>query len=282
MQQPDIKIFVSCHQNSFVPEHPLLYPIQVGTSLSDSEFPNMLHDNTGDHISEKNKRFCELTAQYWVWKNIEADYYGFFHYRRYLVPNPKTKKIYQLHSLPDEIFLDKCEFSQFESLIPNYDIIVPKSENMRIPVARHYAEANFHHKKDLDLMKSILIRQQPQYQSAMEQYLMQTSCYFGNIFIMKKEVFQDYCEWLYPVLFHIEQEIDMTEYGVEEQRVLGYLGERLLGIYYTQRKRHLRCLELPRMHFEGNSMVRWRKQWINLCLPVGSWRRAMVKGRILK
>ncbi len=27
--------------------------------------------------------YCELTAQYWAWKNEDADYYGFCHYRRY-------------------------------------------------------------------------------------------------------------------------------------------------------------------------------------------------------
>ena len=43
----------------------------------------MLHDDEGDNISNKNKTYCELTAQYWAWKNMEADYYGFFHYRRY-------------------------------------------------------------------------------------------------------------------------------------------------------------------------------------------------------
>lgn len=41
-------------------------------------------DNEGDNISGKNPDYCELTAQYWAWKNIDCDYYGFFHYRRYL------------------------------------------------------------------------------------------------------------------------------------------------------------------------------------------------------
>ena len=28
--------------------------------------------------------FNELTVQYWAWKNVQADYYGLCHYRRYL------------------------------------------------------------------------------------------------------------------------------------------------------------------------------------------------------
>ena len=38
----------------------------------------------GENIYPKNPDYCELTAQYWAWKNIDCDYYGFFHYRRYL------------------------------------------------------------------------------------------------------------------------------------------------------------------------------------------------------
>ena len=81
---PDIKIFVSCHKDSFVPDNPLLYKIQVGTALSKTRLDSALHDDDGDNISNKNKAYCELTAQYWAWKNVQAEYYGFFHYRRYL------------------------------------------------------------------------------------------------------------------------------------------------------------------------------------------------------
>ena len=46
-------------------------------------FKETLHDNDGENISSKNPMYCELTAQYWAWKNADADYYGFCHYRRY-------------------------------------------------------------------------------------------------------------------------------------------------------------------------------------------------------
>ena len=80
----NIKIFISCHKKCYIPKHDLLVPIQVGSALSNKRFANMLHDDEGENISEKNKSYCELTAQYWAWKNAEADYYGFFHYRRYM------------------------------------------------------------------------------------------------------------------------------------------------------------------------------------------------------
>ncbi len=64
----DIKIFVVCHKPSYVPKNPYLYPIQVGTALASNKLLGMLHDDEGDNISNKNKTYCELTAQYWAWK----------------------------------------------------------------------------------------------------------------------------------------------------------------------------------------------------------------------
>ena len=82
----DINLFVCCHNESEVPAHPLLIPIQVGTALAERRFAGYAHDDEGENISRKNRAYCELTAQYWAWKNCQAEYVGFFHYRRYLYP----------------------------------------------------------------------------------------------------------------------------------------------------------------------------------------------------
>ena len=78
----DIKILVAMHKEASVLKNPLLLPIQVGSALAERRLPDMLHDDEGIHISGKNKSYCEMTAQYWAWKNLRADYYGFFHYHR--------------------------------------------------------------------------------------------------------------------------------------------------------------------------------------------------------
>lgn len=277
-----IKLYVSCHKDFVTADNPLLKPIQVGTSLVNEKFPRMLHDNVGENISDKNKRYSELTAQYWAWINDKADFYGFFHYRRYLYPNTSASRPYCFRKTPNKKFLEQSHFSQFESLIPQYEIIVPKKENMWLSVEEHYSKSKFHHRKDLDLMKTILLRLHPQYQYAMEDYLSQNYHYFGNIFIMRQAVFFDYCDFLFSVLLAFEKECNFSNYGAEEMRVMGYLGERLLGIYYTRWKTKLRCLELPRVHFEANTVVRRKKQFLNFCLPAGSWSRAKLKEYVLK
>ena len=69
-----IKLFVSCHKSGiYIPPNKLLAPIQVGTKLAQSRLPMMMHDDEGNNISEKNRSYCELTGQYWAWKNVDAD-----------------------------------------------------------------------------------------------------------------------------------------------------------------------------------------------------------------
>ena len=92
----EIRLMVSCHQMEEVPPLPLLRPIQVGAALSSERFPGFLRDDTGENISHKNRSYCELTAQYWAWKNLTADHYGFFHYRRYLYPDRRAKRPYRI------------------------------------------------------------------------------------------------------------------------------------------------------------------------------------------
>ena len=82
-ENPNIKILVSCHKEVPLPKSELYLPIQVGAANASSIIPGMQPDNEGENISDRNFSFCELSAQYWAWKNLEADYYGLCHYRRY-------------------------------------------------------------------------------------------------------------------------------------------------------------------------------------------------------
>ena len=272
----DIKLYVCCHQPVEVPEHPLLLPIQVGAALADSHFPGFLHDDAGENISAQNRSYCELTAQYWAWKNALADYYGFFHYRRFLYPNERTKAPYRVERKPSGALLDKLGYGGFAQLIGRYDLIAPKGEDMRIPVRQHYAAAPHHRAKDLETAEQIVLERHPEMARALEEYLSGTMCYFGNIYIMKREVFHDYCAWLFPILEEFDRRADTTGYTPQEQRVDGYLAERLFGVYLTHRRGELKTLELPRVHFHPGAEYTKRRV-LNALLPPGSKRRSVMK-----
>lgn len=272
----DIKLFVCCHQQVNVPNIPLLFPMQVGAAVSDSRFSNFLHDDNGDNISVKNPSYCELTAQYWAWKNAEAEYYGFFHYRRYLYPNKNVKSPYQIERELTSKKLNELGYGAFEELIKEYDIIASIGENMYVSVREHYKNAPFHHIKDLKLAECILLKHYPEMTEALETYMSGTVCYFGNIYIMRRNIFQDYCAWLFPILEEFDRQTDMSGYSPQERRVDGYLAERLFGVYLTFRRSELKVLELPRVLFyEGKEYP--KHKLLNAVLPPGSKRRSFIK-----
>lgn len=274
----DIQIFVCCHKPFPVPDHPVLRPIQVGSSLAGERCPGFLQDDEGENISVQNRSYCELTAQYWAWKNVEADYYGFFHYRRYLYPDPTARRPYRIEPEPTSELLDRLGYKGFSALVEKYDLIAPRGEDMRLPAREHYAQARYHHGQDLTLIEELVRDLAPEHSGALEEYLGQTVCYFGNIYIMSRPVFDRYCEWLFPILAEFDRRADLTGYGPQELRVDGYLAERLFGGFYTElRAEGARTLELPRVQFIPEAGERNRRRFVNAILPPGTKRRAAVK-----
>ena len=275
------KIFVCSHQNIRLPKNPLLVPLQVGAALADVEFDGYLRDDDGENISSKNRTYCELTGQYWAWKNTDVAYYGFFHYRRFLYPDTDAKRPYRFQRAAKNHVLEKLNYEKFSTLIQEYDLIVPKGIEMFTSVRDQYASAKFHHREDLELMESILRKRHPEDIWAMELYLSSTVQYFGNIFIMRREVFRDYMGWLFPCLEEYERCADLTGYSPQEMRVVGYLSERLLGIYYTKKQAVLRTIELPGVYF-FDGMDYLKKVAVYNIFPPGTKRRARIKQWVMK
>lgn len=262
-EDPDIKIFVACHKPAFVPTIPYIVPIQVGTALSGDRIPGMLHDDTGDNISQKNRSYCELTAQYWAWKNIDAEYYGFFHYRRYLSfrPEDHTDDIWGNLNFDtfDNEMLQKTGLDPetMRNLITKFDVLAVRGRNLttvpeagKLPrnIYEEYGMAPFQHREDLDIAISILKQKYPEFTSAADTYLAGNIAHECNMFVMKREIFQKYASWLFSILKEAETKIDTSLYDEEEFRVFGYLAERLCGIYctYLREKTKIRYLEVPK------------------------------------
>ena len=77
-----------------MPKYQAYLPVHVGAEGKDSI--GYRPDNRWENISTKNPYFCELTGLYWAWKNLDADFIGLVHYRRYFtrkeVRNIEAKK----------------------------------------------------------------------------------------------------------------------------------------------------------------------------------------------
>lgn len=262
----NIKIYISCHKKCYIPKHDLLYPIQVGAINSKERFEGMLQDDEGDNISSKNQSYCELTAQYWAWKNADADYYGFFHYRRYMsfakeqFPHNKFQDVemaYLTDYALEKLNLDKETMIE---TINKYDVIATPpvnlselSSDLRYNIDQ-YVLTPYQYKEDIDVLLDIIKEKYPEYYNTAYLYFYkQKYGYYCNMFIMTKELFFEYSEWLFTILEEHEKRRDYSNYTIEGKRISGYLGERLFGIYYMyllKQKKYKTC-ELQRTLFEN-------------------------------
>lgn len=257
-----IKIFVVCHKPAYVLQNELLCPIQVGAALAGQRLDGMIQDDQGDHISEKNPRYCELTAQYWAWKNCDAEYYGFFHYRRYLsfanayevdadgrLKEKRTVHPYEeLDDIRENLSDYKLDREDMEHLIRQYDLVTVLRERLNVSVYQQYCQ--YHDPTPLDDVLAVIEERCPQYWGAAKEYMNSRDVYYMNMFIMKKEVYLEYMSWLFDILETYENSSDFTEFCGDKDRLMGYLAERLFGVFYVyQRQQGLRCAEIPYLKF---------------------------------
>ena len=269
----NIKVFVS-HRidlESFKIDNNIYVPVRCGACFDKRENPDMIGDDTGVNISDKRESYCELTVQYWAWKNVNADYYGLCHYRRYLSFNEADtvkRDSWSNVIVPRldenscrEHFLNDCEYIQ--NKVSQYDIItmIPadmKDVDRKSVYEQYKKDGNLLHISDIDTMLDIIDEMYPEFSEVAHAYINGTKAYFGNIFIMNKKLFHDYCAWLFDILEEFEKRVDMSSYSVEGYRTPGHLGERLFGIYYTWLKtdKQIRSLELPLVVFKDTAIVK--------------------------
>lgn len=216
----NIKFLVATHKKYWMPKDEIYLPIQVGKE--GKKDLGYIGDNTGDNISIKNSNYCELTAIYWAWKNLEADYIGLVHYRRYF-----TKHNFRNCEMKKRDILSKKDF---ENIFKDVDIIVPDKRRYYIETNRsHYNHA--HYKKDLNETENIIKEIYPEYSIAFNKVMNRTWAHMFNMFVMRKDYFGEYCEWLFTILFELERRIDISNYTVMEARVFGFISELLLDVW---------------------------------------------------
>lgn len=234
----NIKILIATHKKYWMPQEKIYIPIQVGAE--GNEKLGYLCDNVGDNISKKNSNYCELTGIYWAWKNLSCDYIGLCHYRRYFSNGSRSNEIYYKRR---SILLEQ----DYYDLLMKYDVILPKKRNYYIETVRSQYEHG-HNKNDLDEVERILVELYPEYRIAFEKVMNRTSLHIYNMFVMKKSKFDEYCEWLFKILFELEKRIDITNYDQYQARVYGFLSERLFNVWLE--KQELKVVEVPVVFME--------------------------------
>lgn len=242
----NIRIIIATHKKYKMPEDEMYIPLQVGTEGKKSL--DYEKDNTGDNISFKNPFFCELTGLYWAWKNLNADYIGLSHYRRHFTC---SKKIPKTEQKKFKILLNS---EQANELLNDVDILLPKKRKYYIEnLYDHYKHTMFI--EPLDETRNIIEEQCPEYLQEFDKLHKRTSSHMFNMFVMKKEYLDQYCEWLFKILFELEKRVDPKQYDSFQARYLGRVSELLLDVWINTNK--LNYKEVKVIDMQG---VNWIKK----------------------
>jgi hypothetical protein len=218
----DIKILIATHKQLEAPQDTIYLPVHVGKE-GKSEL-GYTGDNTGDNISLKNPYYCELTALYWAWKNLETDYIGLVHYRRFLSYKHKSNIQNSILKRDDIAYLCK-----------KYDIILPPKRHYIIEtVHSHYAHT--HYIEHLNITRQIIKETYPNYLESFDKVMARRSAHMFNMFIMKKELVDKYCEWLFNILFRLSDIVDCSKLSPFQARIPARIGELLLDVWITKNK----------------------------------------------
>ena len=195
-----------------LPEY--IQPILAGGALQE-EKAACPADDTGDHISEKNRNYSELTALYWIWKNVlskeektQGKYYGLTHYRRIL-------------SLTDDDLLRLTD--------NGIDVVMPYPMPYEPNMEKHHQ--TYLRQEDWDALLTAVEELQPEYAKAFPEILSQPYMFHYNIILARGDVLGDYCAWLFPILERIE-ELSVPKGNERADRYIGYMGESLETLYF--------------------------------------------------
>ncbi len=228
----DVNIFVVTHKEYNVMQDEVYKPICVGNKYTNEDYYN---DHVGENIAHLNDKINECTAIYWMWKNTNSKYVGLNHYRRYFYSND---------FLVEENILDKQVISD---LMRKYDMLVAKSEVFNTTVLAQLLETTVNENDVLfvkEVFKKNINKFQPEYLSCFEAVMNESNNFFRcNLFITSRELFNEYCEWLFSFLIPIAEEVDTSKFEGSDKRLIGFFAERMLTVWLL--KNGLKLFELP-------------------------------------
>ncbi|MCR5265323.1 MAG: DUF4422 domain-containing protein [Cyanobacteria bacterium RUI128] len=239
-----INIFVAYHKPFYLLKNEVLEPLHVGRDSLDTEneenalkmkwlSEQMPGDNTGDNISKLNPYYCELTATYWIWKNVKSEYVGLVHYRR----------LFDFDGTDDFPFGATEE--NLSEILKDTDVILPHRMTLDEPSIYHQFLFN-HDGRSLDYVMDYIAKTYPEMSVEVDRIKTNKQVWFWNMLIARKPVFDDYAAWLFDVLSAYDKYMEGT--GQEKSpRINGFLSERLNNIYfnYLINNKNLRYKEYP-------------------------------------
>ena len=241
MNEKKIKLLICYHKKSPLFKDDILTPIHVGRANAkkrldpDSEnykwlMTNLIGDDTGENISDRNDSYNEMTALYWAWKNYEElgnpDYVGLMHYRRHFVLKENVQAVYNVKDYTNkERYYGFLNYSpeKMQELVDGCDFLTHIGKVKG--VYKHFIENQ--RIEDIDTANEIMLELYPEYKDVAKEYYEGELSNFCNMNIFSKEIFFKYCEFVFSILEEFERRVD-----INEKRF--FISERLTGVFVAK------------------------------------------------
>ncbi|HVN34368.1 MAG TPA: DUF4422 domain-containing protein [Casimicrobiaceae bacterium] len=233
--QRRIGLYAVGHRPERMPAIPGIRRILAGAGGQQSGLdPGIARDDVGESIAHRNSVCSEMTAIYWVWKNVnDLDAVGFCHYRRYFdfrtsvwQPEREThvRSARQLQRYSPR-FVNAAVIDRHldeEAIIvarPTVEGVANAEQYMIAHVAEHY----------LAMLNYILARHPDHARQAIAQ-VRDVRFYGNNMFVMPWAAFDGLCQFWFDCLFGIDERLGDLPAGYQ-RRVLAFLSERIFDIH---------------------------------------------------
>lgn len=174
------------------------------------------HD--GDNIDFLNKWYCELTGLYHMWKHSTSEIVGLEHYRRFFA-SPKHNKT-------------RMTLDEASEILKTHDIIMCNYTHVKgFSAYKYFIRAG--KLDDLLAWADILDEKYDGLGQMLISYMGERTLRQCNMFIARRELMAEYCEWLFPKLRLFDE-----FHGIDEGnfRIDGYLAEHIFGLWARLRK----------------------------------------------
>ncbi len=182
--------------------------LQAGAALTEQRF-SAVTDADGDNISSKNAYYNEMTGMYWLWKNTGWDISGLCHYRR---------------QFESDIALKPLLDGTADAVLPVPALVYP---NLR----GYYC--NWGEDSYYQMMLQVIREQKEDYYETAVWCAEHEIFYPNNIFLAKREVIEDYCQFAFDVIDEVETRMRNFD-GVKQKRC--WLSEHVTTIYFMKHK----------------------------------------------
>ena len=208
------------------------------TQLKNKYFIEIIPTNSSENILyPKRLGYGEGSKIYYIWNlyksgNISTKYVGFLHYRR--------------------LFRFKNNIPDLDTIFRKYDAVLKKREYFRTSIREHFK--TYHIVHFLDESAEIIKEKFPEYYPHVETLFKRRWANMCNIFIMKKDDFIKWGEFVFGVLLELDRRYNLTtdedtrnliqkeineskRYNLKvnyQSRLQGFILERMSDIFYNR------------------------------------------------